>query len=176
MGPLSDTELTETLGPLWIPSRRFAVRQGKKLRVVDDYPMSYVNATVGVPVRVSLAGLDTIAANIKAWSGALRGDGTCVLSDRTVRYFKVHVDFKDCNLVGKCVDLAHAYRQVAVRRSHSSSAVIGGRSAEGTVDWFRQTALPYGATGSVWGFNRPARAPSSSASCGSVSRTTSTTS
>ena len=26
VGPLSDTELTETLGPLWIPSRRFAVR------------------------------------------------------------------------------------------------------------------------------------------------------
>ena len=60
--------------------------------------------------------------------------------------------------MGKCVDLAHAYRQVAVRRSHSSCAVIGVRSAEGTGDWFRQTALPYGAKGSVWGFNRPARA------------------
>ena len=29
VGPLSDTELTETLGPLWIPSRRFAVRQAR---------------------------------------------------------------------------------------------------------------------------------------------------
>ena len=81
-------------------------------------------------MRVSLAGLDTIAANIKAWSGALRGDGTCVLSDGTVRYFKVHENIKDCDLVGKCVDLAHAYRQVAARRSHSSCAVIGVRSAE----------------------------------------------
>ena len=60
--------------------------------------------------------------------------------------------------MGECVDLAHAYRQVAVRRSHSSCAVIRVRSAEGTVDWFRQAALPYGAKGSVWGFNRPARA------------------
>ena len=158
VGPLSDTELTETLGPLWIPSRRFGVRQGKKLRVVDDFSTSYVNAAVGVPERVSLAGLGTIAANIKAWSGALRGDGTCVLSNGTVRYFKVHEDFKDCNLVGKCVDLAHAYLQVAVRRSHSSCAVIGVRSAEVAVDGFSQTALPYGAKGSVWGLNRPARA------------------
>ena len=37
VGPLSDTELTETLHPLWILSRRFAVRQGRKLCVVDDY-------------------------------------------------------------------------------------------------------------------------------------------
>ena len=119
MGPLSDTELTETLGPLWIPSRRCAVRQSKKLHVVGDYSMSYINATAGVPERVSLGGLDTIAANIKAWSGALRGDGTCMLSDGTVRYCKAHGDFKDCNLVGKCVDLAQAYRQVAVWRSHT---------------------------------------------------------
>ena len=60
--------------------------------------------------------------------------------------------------MGKCVDLALAYREVAVRRSSSSCAVIGVRSAEGTVDWFRQTALPYGAKGSVCGFSRPARA------------------
>ena len=56
--------------------------------------MSYVNATVGVPERVSLAGLDTIAANIKAWPGALGGDGSCMLSNDSVRYFKVHEDFK----------------------------------------------------------------------------------
>ena len=36
--------------------------------------------------------------------------------------------------------------------------MVGVRSAEGTVDWFRRTAPPYGATGGVGGFNRSARA------------------
>jgi hypothetical protein len=60
--PLSEAELDRELGPLWVASRRLASR-GARRRVLDDYPMSHINATVGVQERLTLGDIDTIAAN-----------------------------------------------------------------------------------------------------------------
>ncbi len=35
-GPFSAEEVTQKLGPLWTPSRRFGILQGGKVRNIDD--------------------------------------------------------------------------------------------------------------------------------------------
>jgi hypothetical protein len=156
-GPYTEEELSRELGPLWVASHRFAVR-GAKLRVIDDYSMSHVNATVGVQERIALGDLDTIASNVKAWACAMRepenfayaGEGPAPRASCGSR--------EDRKLVGRVVDLAHAFRQIAVRRSHAPLAVFAVRAKDGSLGWYRQIALPFGATACVWNFNRAARA------------------
>eukprot|EP00972_Heterocapsa_arctica_P106933 15751236-Heterocapsa_arctica.AAC.1 len=109
--------------------------------------MSHINATVGVQERVTLGDIDAIAANGKAWARAFRGG-----SDQ------VHGEYREAKLVAKVFDLAHAFRQLAIRRSQRSLAVFGVRSAAGVMEWYRQIALPFGAKACVWSFNRVARA------------------
>lgn len=43
------------MGPLWVPVRRFDVRQGEKLRLPDDSEYG-LNATVTSPEKVDLWG------------------------------------------------------------------------------------------------------------------------
>ena len=50
----------------WIPSRRFGIRQSKKLRVIDDFAASLVNDALSAEETVDPDGLDRIAANAKA--------------------------------------------------------------------------------------------------------------
>ena len=37
MGPLTPEQPENEVGKLWIAARRFAVRQGEKLRPIDDF-------------------------------------------------------------------------------------------------------------------------------------------
>eukprot|EP00971_Amphidinium_carterae_P125539 2487057-Amphidinium_carterae.1 len=36
-GPLSDAQLESKAGPNWVPNHRFGLRQGRKIRVIDDF-------------------------------------------------------------------------------------------------------------------------------------------
>ena len=53
------------MGPLWVPSRRFGVKQGKKTRAVDDLSEFYVNAAYCCREKVILGGLDEVIAVAK---------------------------------------------------------------------------------------------------------------
>ena len=58
-------------------------------------------------------------------------------------------------MVGRTVDLESAYRQLVRRKADSPFTVIAVYSpVSNGVEWFCLTALPFGATGSVYGFNR----------------------
>ena len=60
--------------------------------------------------------------------------------------------------MGKCFDLESAYKQFAIHDADSAFSVVIGR-APGTdegVEFFVSRALPFGAVGSVVGFNRAA--------------------
>ena len=42
-GPHDEQQLTNLLGPRWVPSRRFGIQQGEKVRPIDGYSGSLVN-------------------------------------------------------------------------------------------------------------------------------------
>ena len=66
-GPFTADELDQRLGPCWLAARRFGVRQGQKLRVVDDFSEFQVNQTVTSREVVASGGVDSILALARAW-------------------------------------------------------------------------------------------------------------
>ena len=98
-----------------VPSHRFPLRQGAKLRPIDDYSLSGANAcvtTVESPT-VDTADVATAMASQLCWS--LRGKGRCG------------------KLVGRSYDLTSAYRQLCVSKAsrllQSLPCMIHARSA-----------------------------------------------
>jgi hypothetical protein len=56
-GPLSEDQISAEVGPLWNVSRRFPVSQGTKIRAIDDFSESFVNASFGSHEKISLGGI-----------------------------------------------------------------------------------------------------------------------
>ena len=68
----------------------------------------------------------------------------------------LHPQFRngDEHLLGKCLDLEAAYRQLAVRPSHAHLSVICVKNpVSGKAEFFEVCAMPFGATAAVHGFN-----------------------
>ena len=139
-GPLSAEEVTAKLGPLWTPSRRFGIVQGGKIRNIDDLSEFAINQTYGTPEKLDLGGVDEVVALAAAW----------------VRKLK---ETPDRSLLGRCLDLKGAYKQIALARKDRANAVLAVFNPElGAVQFFVSNVLPFGATGAVMGFNRVSRA------------------
>ena len=68
----SPEDLTSTLGPSWVPSRRFGVVQGSRIRPIDDFSESLVNHVVTCCEKIDVAGVDKIATGSKLWARLLR--------------------------------------------------------------------------------------------------------
>ena len=69
-GPFTAGEITERMGSCWVPSRRFGVRQGGKIRPVDDFSQYLINATVSSHEKIDLEGLDHICSTARFFMGA----------------------------------------------------------------------------------------------------------
>jgi hypothetical protein len=67
-GPLSDSELEDACGKLWIPSRRFGISQKGKLREIDDFSIYGQNKTVWAEEKLDCRGIDDVVSMIKCWS------------------------------------------------------------------------------------------------------------
>ena len=65
VGPLTAEEVTNRVGPLWVPSRRFGVVQGSKVRPIDDFSEFWVNEAVTTQNKLDLGGVDELAAVAK---------------------------------------------------------------------------------------------------------------
>lgn len=121
-----------------IVSPRFGLRQGSKIRPIDNLTASGINATVGLPERLQVDTIDEVAGMIK-------------------RFMQVHG--ADCKLVGRTYDLRKAYRQLGVSAEHYRFAWIAVWSpVEGAVKLFKMKGLPFGGTASVASFLRVSRA------------------
>ena len=59
----------------WIPSPRFGLRQGKKVRAIDNYTAGGVNAAFSANERVALQGIDHVAALAKAMNCSVNSRG-----------------------------------------------------------------------------------------------------
>ena len=140
--------------PCWVPSRRFAVVQGGKLRSVDDFSASGVNGTVSSNETVNPSDLDAIASHTRAAMDAFFGEDGQRSLDSPLRGLRCHPGHRDVRQVGRVWDLSKAYRQLARSPAHDSLAIIACfDTSSGKVRLFRQPSLAFGASASVLAFN-----------------------
>ena len=148
LGPFSASEISNRVGDCWIPARRFGVRQGGKIRPVDDFSQFLINSTVTCHEKIDLEGIDHICATARHFLGAWDRDNgrQCWLSE------------SDHQLLGRCLDLKQAYKQLVRHPEDRWVSVLAVVCpTDGEVYFFEAVALPFGAISSVLAFNRVAR-------------------
>ena len=119
-------------------TRRFGVHQRDKVRPIDDYKASLVNAAVTQVEVVTLHGVDHIA-----------GLGAALLKTMTA-------SGRHDVLVGKCWDLAAAYKQIPLSDEayQLDSYIVVYNPEKAQPEIFQQAVLPFGSVASVTAFLR----------------------
>ncbi|CAL1168692.1 unnamed protein product, partial [Cladocopium goreaui] len=91
-GPFSAADLDLKYNGCWVPSKRFGVRQGGKIRAVDDFSEFLINASVTSTEKLQLFGLDEVVNTARTFIGCdfLRADDLLenLWCDPAVRFFK----------------------------------------------------------------------------------------
>ena len=121
-------------------SRRFALQQKSKLRMIDDFSISGVNDSCEAETKLDLHMVDTFCSLVR-------------------RYFKQCSDGGlDSCLQAKTYDLKSAYRQVPIAPGHYKYAYFCLYNVElQCTEIYRLRTMPFGATHSVYGFLRLAK-------------------
>ena len=143
-GPFSsEKEVSEHLGRSdWSLMRRFGVRQGGKLRPIDDACDSDLNSTFTSTMKLKLQDGDFCISLAMEIAKRVVGKPGVVPREWS----------------GRCLDLSGAYKQMAVCEQHRSLCVLLLRDADGHPIFFISSALVFGASASVYAFLRIARA------------------
>ena len=142
-GPYSEAEMSVLMGTeCWSLNPRFVLFQGanQKVRVIDDAKQSAVNSAYSSTVKLQLQDVDYAAAMVL---GAMREAG---LSGSEALEW-----------LGKTFDLSRAYKQLAVLPDHQLHAIVGFPLG-GKWQFYKSVSLPFGCTGSVYGFVRISQA------------------
>ncbi|CAE7311815.1 unnamed protein product, partial [Symbiodinium sp. CCMP2592] len=157
-------ELTEILGPHWIPVRRFAIFQRGKLRCIDDLSENSVNSSWEVAEKIDLRAMDELLWITSRLMQSIvdRGFVNLRLSSGEVISGPLHTVWRtrpeSARPVLKCVDLKSAYKQYAIRPCDSKRCVVSlRRPSDGQAVGFISHTLPFGSLASVGQFNRVAR-------------------
>ena len=137
--PIGDIPSEATL------TRRFGVIQSHvdgqpKVRPIDDYKASQVNACVTQTEQVTIHSMDVVAGTVAYWLKCA-GDAS-----------------SDSSIMAKCWDLKSAYKQLPLddtSREMDGHFVIFSPTANAP-QVFRQLVLPFGSIASVTGFIRSA--------------------
>ena len=117
-------------------THRFGLQQKKKVRVIDNFKTSGVNATCGMMEKPKLFGLDFLATTI-------------------VRLLSMVGPDTGAELMGKTFDLSSAYKQYPLHSFDRSFIRIAvPKPGEDSCAIYGLNALPFGASGSVSGFLR----------------------
>ena len=135
-GPF-DPESPEAAGLL---SNRFGVMQKGKIRCVDDMSASLINATTFAEEKTTLHNVDVICAAIGRWYQLRQQAGL------------------PTKLLAKSFDLKSAYKQLPIASCARRHAGLALSDPKGRCKVFRSISLPFGATQSVFSFNRMSRA------------------
>ena len=156
-GPLSEQQVTEALGDsCWLFSPRFAVYQGdeKKVRPIDDCKRSGLNSAYTVNFKLELFDIDALACLLAAISESTSsGHYECKLSDGSLIGCKLHHAVASDQWMGRTLDLSRAYKQLGLDLKSRRLSVVGYKH-EGEWKYYLNHVLPFGATASVYSFNR----------------------
>ena len=161
-GPLDPSDLDAKYG-LWIPARRFGLRQGEKVRPIDDFSENGQNSTLRTLFKVDLGGVDEVVAVARAFAAAFTGGEEFEVEDEDGERHRgrMHPDWGslDVSLVGCCLDLVAAFRQLPRSCAHAPFTVISVfNPTTKRAELFELMALAFGQGAAVYGFNRVARA------------------
>jgi len=67
-GPYTEEQITNLLGTdRWVASRRFGVKQGEKIRQIDDFSKYFINGCTTVEERIDLDGVDHVVNLSRIW-------------------------------------------------------------------------------------------------------------
>ena len=156
-GPLDEQQVTAALGDSdWLFSPRFAVYQGeeKKVRPIDDCKRSGLNSAYTVNFKLELLDIDALACLLAALAEATQsGHFECKLSDGSLIGCKVHPSVAFDEWMGRTLDLSRAYKQLGIDEKSRRLSVVGYQH-EGEWKYYLNHVLPFGATASVYSFNR----------------------
>ena len=142
-GPYTESEMSSQLGQQeWLLNPRFVLYQGEnaKVRIIDDAKVSSLNAAYTSVIRLQLQDSDYIAAMAMEVARAAK-----------------HSHQPERQWLGKTYDLKKAYKQLGIFPPHRPYAVVGFATVQ-QWQFYQSIALPFGATGSVYGFVRVSQA------------------
>eukprot|EP00435_Cladocopium_sp_Y103_P062520 s739_g24.t1 len=158
-GPFSEAQLDAKYKGCWIPSKRFGVRQGTKIRAVDDFSEFLINASVSSTEKLQLFGIDEVINTARTFLGC-----DCVTVDDTLSWIQQqpgvphHVALWR-SLQGRALDFKAAYKQLARSPGDAWASILAVWNYEAqSVEFFESVALPFGSVCAVMAFNRMARA------------------
>ena len=130
----------EDLEPYATVSKRFGIQQGSKLRPIDDFSMSSVNATVSSKDQATADNVDTICATMLHFMSTLQANG------------------RSSSIEARSFDLAAAYRQLCIADQSRPFSYIGVYNPhKGVNEVFSQVCLPFGSKAAVNAFIRCSR-------------------
>ena len=160
----SEHEVSSLLGTeRWSLSPRFLLRQGEdsKVRIIDDLKASAVNQAFSSSSYLDLQDTDFTVGLLRFISRSLQrgGEVEVPLMDGSTLRGELCPEMK-CKpaLLGKTLDLSKAYRQVGIHPESRKHAVLGFPNESGEWQHYLALSLPFGASASVFGFNKIALA------------------
>lgn len=161
-GPfMSEEDVSAELGVAdWVCTKRFAIRQNDKIRVIDNAKASGINGAFSTYNKLQLMDADTLISLILliARCAFASSQSKVVLSTGEVVTCTPHPSWKnDLHLVGRTLDLAAAYKQMGMNPSRPQvrPLVVWSPEHQRPV-FFVATSLMFGTTASVYSFNRAA--------------------
>ena len=163
-GPHSEGDISGIVGSDdWSLSKRFALYQGeeRKIRIIDNYRDSGVNAAFASSSYIALQDTDFVIGFLRffMWVAGNKEGVVVPLSDGTVLRGMWHASMTgEPALLGRCVDLSKAYRQVAIAEESLRHGVLGYQTSQHGWRYYTTQSLPFGASASVFAFNKISRA------------------
>ena len=158
-GPFEDEpSVSKHLGTSeWFCTRRFPILQGEKVRIIDDCLQSGLNSAYAAFNKLKLMGADHFISLVLLLIRAAATPGSQVkLASGKVLEVVRHPGWgTGLGLLGKTLDLASAYKQLGCRPETAFNRVlVAWDPVRERPAYFVGTALMFGATASVFSFNR----------------------
>ena len=161
-GPFTESELIEKLGPLFVASKRFGLQQPDKVRQIDNLSESLVNTACGSSYKLDISGVDGISVLARTFVEAVQGEDVSITTTAGSKWSdKLHPTWEPREartLGGRTSDLAAAYKQMLVSKRSLWCSVLAVEDLAGEKRLFISQVLPFGASASVYSFNKVAKA------------------
>ena len=157
-GPFTPDQISHRFGN-WLPARRFAIRQGDKVRCIDDLRENELNNAYTAVEKITLSAMDHMIWALQTLLRYFtqRGEVSLELSTGEVLKGKVHEAWSldKGSLVVTALDLRSAYKQLPLSPLDQDKTVVVLKDhVRNAVDCYIMKTLPFGASVSVDKFLR----------------------
>ena len=161
-GPYDEKEVSELLGPVWLPVRRFGIWQKNKLRPIDDFRENKLNESFSSGDKLDLHAMDQLLWTMVTLMVHCKHCGSVdfILSNGERLSGPIHASWSYANLQCELTafDLESAYKQLPLHpQDRDCSVVTLKHPVKNEPAFFLMNTLPFGSVASVLHFNRVAR-------------------